>query len=135
VERASALAESLIRLGSDGIGVAGDCVDDIDNEMEVANLKDERERGAPAPRGSAGRVPIGKVEHFFDKIGVAAVRLKGSLKVGDTIEIEGAEGAIRQKVSSMQINRRDVSEASEGDDVGIMVNHPVHRGSLVYRIG
>ncbi len=109
-------------------------MDDIDNEMEVANLKEERARGAQQPKAAMERTPIGNVEHFFSKLGVAAIRLSGTLRVGDTIEIENEEVAIRQKVSSMQIDRKDVSEASDGDDVGIMVNHPVQRGSAVYKI-
>ena len=109
-------------------------MDDIDNEMDVLSAKEERERSARRPRGASDRVEVGRVEHFFDKISVAAVKLDGTLRVGDTIEIGDDEEAIRQKVSSMQIDRKDVSEASAGDSVGIQVSHPVHKGSVVYKV-
>ncbi len=83
---------------------------------------------------AANRVSVGKVDHFFDKIGVAAIILTGTLRVGDTIEIVSGAETIRQKVESMQIERRDVSEASSGDSVGIKTDRKVARGSVVYRL-
>ncbi len=84
--------------------------------------------------GAANRTSIGRVDHFFDKIGVAAIELTGTLRVGDTIEIEGGGDVLRQRVDSMQIDRKDVSEASKGDSIGIKTGRPVHRGSIVYRL-
>ena len=77
---------------------------------------------------------IGTVEQFFDKISVAAITLQGSLRVGDIIEIGTEEEAIRQKVASMQINRKDVKEAYSGDSVGIKSKYPLYIGSPVYKI-
>ncbi|MDE1851148.1 MAG: translation elongation factor-like protein [Candidatus Micrarchaeota archaeon] len=77
---------------------------------------------------------IGTVEEFFDRINVAAVKLTQSLKVGDVIEVGNEEEAVRQKVSSMQIDRNDVEEAGGGDSVGIKLNHKVPLGSEVYKI-
>ncbi len=77
---------------------------------------------------------IGTVEQFFDKISVAAIILQGSLKVGDIIEIGTDEEAVRQRVASMQIDRKDVEEASSGDSVGIKSKYPVYIGSPVYKI-
>lgn len=111
-----------------------DCVDDIDNEMDVLNAKEAKQSGARRSGSSAGKVLVGVVDHFFDRISVAAIKLEGTLRVGDTIEIGDDEEAIRQKVSSMQIDRKDVSEASAGDSVGIQVSHPVHKGSRVYKV-
>ncbi|MGC8538178.1 MAG: translation elongation factor-like protein [Candidatus Micrarchaeia archaeon] len=76
---------------------------------------------------------IGTVEQFFEKISVAAIRLQGSLKVGDIIEIGTEEEAVRQKVASMQIDRKDVEEAFAGDSVGIKSKYKVDIGSPVYR--
>jgi translation initiation factor IF-2 len=109
---------------------------DIDDDVESVNQWEERQQRAAMPQSGAakGKVLIGKVDQFFDKINVIAVNLTGTLKVGDIIEIGDDEEAVRQKVSSMQIDREDVSEASEGDDVGIKLKHPVDVGSPVYRI-
>ena len=81
------------------------------------------------------KVPVGKVERFFSKINVAAINLTGSIKVGDMLEITNEEETMILKVSSMQINKADVEEASEGDSVGIKTNGPVSPGSDVYLIG
>jgi hypothetical protein len=77
---------------------------------------------------------IGTVERFFSKINVAAIRLTGSLKVGDVIEVRGGGETMRFTVSSMQIERADVAEAGEGDSVGIKVERPVTAGSRVYLV-
>lgn len=70
---------------------------------------------------------VGKVSHYFDKIGVAALNLTGSLAVGDTIKI----GDLTQTVSSMQINHEQVEKAKKGDDVAIKVDSKVHEGQEV----
>jgi len=46
---------------------------------------------------------IGRVSHYYAKIGVAVVDLTGGLKVGDEVLIEGGDSKVRQKVESMQI--------------------------------
>ena len=101
-------------------------------EDAMGNL-DERERLSHGETPEE-RIRIGEVEHFFDKINVAAIVLTGPLRAGDTIEIANGAETIRQKVESMQIDRREVSEASGGDSVGIKVATKVARGSIVYRI-
>lgn len=45
---------------------------------------------------------VGKVSHYFDKIGVAALVLAGPLAVGDSIKISGHGKDFTQVVSSMQ---------------------------------
>ncbi len=107
----------------------------LDDEMRNLEEKEGREQGlGQENKSGSGRVSIGTVEHFFDKVSVAAITLTGSLRIGDTIEIESQEGTVRLRVESMQIDRRDVSAASQGDSVGIRVDARVPRGSQVYRL-
>jgi putative protease len=80
------------------------------------------------------REPVGEIEHFFSKIGVAAIHLSGDLKVGDTIEIGESPDEVRVEVSSMQIDRKDVESASAGDSVGIKMDTEVAPGSKVYLV-
>lgn len=105
-------------------------------EDAMGNLDEREQVQSGAQSGAAGqtRVSIGRVDHFFDKVGVAAIVLTGTLRVGDTVEIENGAETVRQKVESMQIDRRDVSEASAGDSVGIKVPTRIGRGSIVYRV-
>lgn len=74
---------------------------------------------------------IGQVTHYYDKIGVAIVKLKGSLESGDKIKIKGATDDLEQEVDSMQIDHENVEKAKKGDEVGIKVDDKVHVGSTV----
>lgn len=109
-------------------------MDDIDSIMDIVVTAEEKEKGGGQPAGRASRTLVGIVEHFYDKINVVAITLTAPLKVGDIIEIGDEENAVRQKVVSMQIERKDVEEAGEGDSVGIKMNHAVVEGSSVYRL-
>ena len=110
-------------------------IDTIISSHEEREARIEKEsHGESSAEGSARREQIGMVEQFFDKLMVAAVTLTGDLHVGDIIEIGTEEEAIRQRVESMQIERKDVSAASDGDDVGIKLKYAVRPGSAVYRI-
>lgn len=112
-------------------------MEDLDNAMDVLDSMDKRDRGEVSTNASGemrGKVLIGKVDHFFDHINVVAIQLTGDLSVGDIIEIGSEEEAVRQKVESMQINRKEIKEAHAGDDVGIKIAHRVQRGSSVYKI-
>jgi len=105
---------------------------DLDDIME--NLNERESRSSEVEEKLQGKVKIGEVENYFSRLGVAAVRLTGPLAVGDIIEIGNEENAIRQKVESMQIDRKDVSLAKEGDSVGILVRCKVNKGEEVYKI-
>ncbi len=107
---------------------------DLDNAMENLRELEERENRGFSVNNGQKKTLIGKVEQFYSKIGVVAITLSAELKVGDLIEIGSDDEAIRQRISSMQIEREDVEEASAGDSVGIKVKHPVEVNSNVYRI-
>ncbi len=110
-------------------------MDNLDNVMDVLNSLEEKQQTAKQRvQTDSGRVLVGDVEHFYDKINVAAIKLSGDLRIGDTVELESEEYTVRQKIESMQINRKDVDEASDGESIGIKLRVPVPSGSRVYRI-
>ncbi len=76
---------------------------------------------------------IGVVSNYFDHVQAAAIKLKGALKVGDTIHIKGGDTDFEQEVDSMQINREVVKKAKKGDEIGIRVNEKVRKGYKVYK--
>lgn len=78
---------------------------------------------------------IGKITHYFNKIGVGVLELGDKLKVGDTIVIAAHQGDFEQVVDSMQVEHEQVSEAKKGDAVGLKVAQPVKEGDLVYLKG
>lgn len=77
---------------------------------------------------------IGKVSHYFTKIGVGVIELEDGVSVGDKISIEGATTNIQQPIKSMQINHKDVKKAKKGDSIGLRVKDRVRPGDNVYKI-
>lgn len=77
---------------------------------------------------------IGKVTHYFNKIGVAAIELTKELAVGDTIHVKGHTSDWAQEVDSMQIEHESVQKAGPGDVVGLKVESPAHEGDTVYKV-
>ncbi|MFH1290570.1 MAG: hypothetical protein ABIH92_04125 [Nanoarchaeota archaeon] len=77
---------------------------------------------------------IGVVTHYFDKVGVAAIKLSGGLKVGDKIQIKGGEVDFEQTIDSMQIQREDVKKAKAGDEIGIKVVQKANKGYKVFKV-
>lgn len=78
--------------------------------------------------------PVGKVTHYFTKIGVAVVELSDELRVGDRVSIEGTTTNFQQVVSSMQIEHEDVEVAKAGQSIGLKVDQRAREGDLVYKI-
>ena len=77
---------------------------------------------------------IGKVTHYFGKIGAAVVELSGALKVGDEIRIAGGEVDFTQPVESMQIDHKPVDSAKSGDSIGLKVKEEVIDGYKVFEL-
>lgn len=76
---------------------------------------------------------IGKVTHYYSKIGVAIVELEDDLQQGDSISIEGATTNIQETVDSMQVEHEAVKMAHRGDAIGLKVPDKVRPGDFVYK--
>ena len=76
---------------------------------------------------------IGRITHFFPKISVAVVELKGTLKVGDTIAVKGPTTDFEQKVDSMQIEHENVPKAEAGQSIGLKMAERVRETDVVYK--
>lgn len=77
---------------------------------------------------------IGKVTHYFTKLGVAVIELIGPLKVGDKIHIKGATSDFKQTVKSMQIEHESIEKAEAGQGIGMKVKDHAREGDIVYKI-
>jgi putative protease len=77
---------------------------------------------------------IGQITHYFDHLGVAALDLTESLRVGDTIHILGHSTDFRQTVTSLQIEHLAVDKANPGDDVGLKVIQKVRAHDKVFKL-
>lgn len=79
--------------------------------------------------------PIGKVVHFYDKLGVAIIDLdKGGLKVGDEIKFKRGEEEFSQKIESLQVDHESVDKVKKGDSFGVKVDKPTKPGTEVYLV-
>jgi len=78
---------------------------------------------------------IGKVSHYFSKIGVAVIELSGSLSVGDTIRIVGGEATdFEQTIDSMEMEHEKIEKAKKGDAIGTKVKEKVREGYKVFKV-
>lgn len=77
---------------------------------------------------------VGRITHYFAKIGVGVMDLTADLRVGDEILIQGKSTELRQKVESMEIEHEKVEHAKAGDSIGLKVKDRVRENDLVYKI-
>lgn len=75
---------------------------------------------------------VGKVIHYYDKIGVAVIVLKKALKVGDKIKFVHGDNSFEQVVESMQLEHAQVTESKKGQEVAVKVDSEARTGVLVY---
>jgi len=75
---------------------------------------------------------IGKVIHYFDKIGVAVIELKAGLNAGDKIRVKGATTDFEQEVKSMQVEHKELDKAKKGQAVGMKIKDRVRPNDKVY---
>lgn len=77
---------------------------------------------------------IGKVTHYYNKLGVAAVLIEhGNLDKGDRIHIAGHCTDLEQTVDSMELQHQPIVEAHEGQNVGIKVHDYVRENDFIYK--
>ena len=72
--------------------------------------------------------------NYFEHVGVAAIELSESLKLGDTLRFIGEENDFTEVVDSIQIKGVKFSSAKKGDQVGIKISEKVGKGAKVYRV-
>jgi len=65
---------------------------------------------------------VGKITHYFPKVGVAAIKLVSDLKIGDEIVVIGNEtGVLNSKIERIEINNKPVLNAKKGQEIGIKI--------------
>ena len=77
---------------------------------------------------------IGKVSSYFSHVGVAAIKLKAGLKVGDKVHVKGNTTDFEVDVKSIQIERDPVEKAKKGDHIGIKVPEKVRPNDTVFLV-
>ena len=77
---------------------------------------------------------IGLITHYFPHVQAAVIKLKGPLAMGDTVKIKGHTTDLTQIISSMQIDRVEISSAKKGDEIGLQVSSRVRQHDKVYKV-
>ncbi len=77
---------------------------------------------------------VGRVTHYFTKIGVAIVELVDTLSVGDRILVQGPSTNFEQTVDSMQIEHKNVTTAQAGQSIGLKTKERVREIDKVYKV-
>lgn len=80
---------------------------------------------------------VGRVTHYFSRIGVAALDLQVPLSSGDEFHIVGSRPGsgtdVEGVVESMEIQHKHVACAIPGDDVALKVKCAVKEGDKIYK--
>jgi putative protease len=74
---------------------------------------------------------IGKVTHYYDRMGVAVVEIMSVLKLGDMIRLKHGDKSFAQKAASMQVNHQPITIAKRGEEIGLKVDQVTPEGTLV----
>ncbi len=78
--------------------------------------------------------PAAEITHYFPKVRAAVLKLSRPLSIGDPIWIKGRTTDFRQTVGSLQIDRRPITTARPGQDVGLEVMRDVRQGDKVFSL-
>lgn len=74
---------------------------------------------------------IGKVIHYYDKIGVAVVKLEKTLKTGDKVKFTKGDKSFEQIIESMQLEHKPVTSGKKGEEVAVKVDEVVKSGTAI----
>lgn len=78
-------------------------------------------------------IQIGKVTHYYDKLGVAVIEIINQpLKIGDIVKISGHDHEFTQPVSSLQVEHTMVQQVLPGESAGLKVVQQVKVGDELY---
>ena len=76
----------------------------------------------------------GICEGYFDNIEVAIIKVTSPIRKGDILIFEKQDGLFEQEASSIQINRKDISLATTGSEIGLKVIMQPLVGGQVYKL-
>jgi len=77
---------------------------------------------------------VGRVTHYYKRIGVAIVEVTGRLKLGDTIHVKGGTTDFEQTVDSMEIEHEPIEVAQAGQVIGLKIAGKVRDNDSVYLV-
>lgn len=82
------------------------------------------------PKSKSGK--IGEVNHWYDKISVAVIKLSKALKVGDEVKFKRGDTEFKETISSMQLDHKSVKSGKKGDEIAVKTTQQAKEGAEVY---
>ena len=76
---------------------------------------------------------VGKIIHYFPHVKAAVIKLSTPLSIGDKIRIKGHTTDFTQSITSMQMDRVDITSAKPKEEIGLLVNSRVRKHDIVYK--
>jgi len=83
------------------------------------------------------KIYLGKVSNYFNRIGVAEVRLEtaNTVAVGERVMVMGqTTGVYEDTLKEIRLNKGPVEQAKQGDAFSFATTEPLHRGDKVYKV-
>ncbi len=79
-------------------------------------------------------IRVGKITHYYDRIGVAVLDLSDEIKVGETIHVHGHVTDFTQRIGSLEIEHQKIQSAGPGAEVALKMLEPVREGDIIFRV-
>ncbi len=79
-------------------------------------------------------IPVGKVTHYYNKIGVGIVKLTKAIKVGDQLHFKGKTTDFLQVLKEMELDHQAIQTALPKQEVGLKVNQKVKEDDEVFLV-
>lgn len=76
-------------------------------------------------------ITLGRVTHYYDRLGVAIVDLAMPVRLGDVVHFKRGTHEHVQPITSLQIDHQAVTGAKKKDIVGLKVMQEVHPGAVM----
>lgn len=88
----------------------------------------------PKVAGSGRGYIVGRVNRYYDALGVAGVDVLDTIQVGDTVRILGPATDFEEKVRSIQLDRTAVERISGNYQIGLKVSQTVSVGDEIFKV-
>lgn len=77
-------------------------------------------------------VQIGKAKNFYVKHNVVEFNAIENFSVGDILLVKGDTTFFKQKIESVEVDRKKVNKVKKGEDVGLKVNERIRKGDNLF---
>lgn len=105
----------------------------LPKRKKQARIKRQRKKEIEPKKQKPAKkaIEVAFITHYFQTINVAVLALKKPIKLNDEISFENGH---TQKVFSMQINHKEVSQAKKGESIGLKLSAVVEPKTKVFKI-